>query len=43
MNIYYILITCLGETPYPNIRSIDVPGKVKSGYRMGKPEFADDL
>jgi hypothetical protein len=31
-----------GDTPYPGIQSRDVPGKVKKGYKMKKPEYCDD-
>jgi hypothetical protein len=31
-----------GDTPYPGIQSREVPGKVKKGYKMKKPEYCDD-
>ncbi|XP_041368825.1 uncharacterized protein LOC121383106 isoform X2 [Gigantopelta aegis] len=36
-------IFSLGQTPYPNIRSRDIAGKLKGGYRLGRPEFSEDL
>ncbi|XP_071156378.1 uncharacterized protein [Mytilus edulis] len=36
-------IFSLGETPYPGVQSRDVPGMVKRGYKMKKPEHCDDV
>ncbi|XP_076087536.1 uncharacterized protein LOC143057950 [Mytilus galloprovincialis] len=35
-------IFSLGETPYPGLQSREVPGKIKIGYKMAKPELCDD-
>ncbi|CAG2209266.1 CD332 [Mytilus edulis] len=35
-------IFSLGETPYPGLQSREVPGKIKQGYKMKKPEYCDD-
>ncbi|XP_033761319.1 uncharacterized protein LOC117343114 [Pecten maximus] len=35
-------IFTLGETPYPNIRSRELPKYLKSGKRLPKPEYSDD-
>ncbi|CAC5371428.1 Tyrosine-protein kinase receptor Tie-1,Mast/stem cell growth factor receptor-related protein Kit,Platelet-derived growth factor receptor alpha,Vascular endothelial growth factor receptor 2,Mast/stem cell growth factor receptor kita,Vascular endothelial growth factor receptor 1,Vascular endothelial growth factor receptor 3 [Mytilus coruscus] len=35
-------IFSLGETPYPGLQSREVPGKLKKGYKMTKPELCDD-
>ncbi|XP_052083561.1 angiopoietin-1 receptor-like [Mytilus californianus] len=35
-------IFSLGETPYPGLQSREVPGKIKQGYKMKKPERCDD-
>ncbi|KAL3832342.1 hypothetical protein ACJMK2_023994 [Sinanodonta woodiana] len=35
-------IFSLGETPYSNIRSRDLPGRLKKGERLPKPEQCDD-
>ncbi|CAG2246094.1 unnamed protein product [Mytilus edulis] len=32
----------VGETPYPGLQSREVPGKLKQGYKMKKPEYCDD-
>ncbi|XP_041368511.1 uncharacterized protein LOC121382895 [Gigantopelta aegis] len=36
-------IFTLGQTPYPSIRSRDIAGKLKGGYRLGQPEFCEDI
>ncbi|XP_055959163.1 megakaryocyte-associated tyrosine-protein kinase [Patella vulgata] len=36
-------IFSLGETPYNDMKSRDVETKVKSGYRMSKPEICEDF
>nr|AUY55153.1 fibroblast growth factor receptor [Haliotis diversicolor] len=33
----------MGGDPYENIRGRDIPTKVKSGYRMSRPEYAEDI
>ncbi|XP_070177763.1 tyrosine-protein kinase CSK-like [Littorina saxatilis] len=35
-------IFSMGEVPYPTIHINDVGLRIKSGYRMDKPEFSDD-
>ncbi|XP_063410738.1 uncharacterized protein LOC134693760 [Mytilus trossulus] len=35
-------IFSLGETPYPRLQSREVPGRIKKGYKMAKPELCDD-
>ncbi|KAL3832122.1 hypothetical protein ACJMK2_023795 [Sinanodonta woodiana] len=35
-------IFSLGETPYPSIRSRDLPSKLKKAERLSKPEQCDD-
>ncbi|KAK7095841.1 uncharacterized protein [Littorina saxatilis] len=35
-------IFSMGQVPYPNIHGSEVGARIKSGYRMEKPEFADD-
>lgn len=35
-------IFSLGDSPYDKIRGRDLPGKLKSGYRLAKPELCDD-
>ena len=34
----YFLVFFLGGTPYPTINNKDLVGKLKSGYRMEKPD-----
>ena len=34
----YFLVLVLGGTPYPTISNKDLVGKLKSGYRMEKPD-----
>ncbi|XP_071102512.1 uncharacterized protein [Haliotis cracherodii] len=36
-------IFSMGENPYPDIRGRDIPTKVKGGYRMSRPEYAEDI
>lgn len=36
-------IFSFGEVPYPGTRSRDVQAYLRNGYRMDKPEFANDL
>ncbi|XP_060064515.1 uncharacterized protein LOC132544877 [Ylistrum balloti] len=36
-------IFTLGETPYPNVRSRELPKYIKSGKRLPKPEYSDDI
>ncbi|XP_067649175.1 uncharacterized protein [Haliotis asinina] len=36
-------IFSMGGNPYDNIRGRDIPTKVKSGYRMTRPEYAEDI
>ncbi|KAK7096236.1 hypothetical protein V1264_005554 [Littorina saxatilis] len=31
-----------GQVPYPTIHSNEIGTRLRSGYRMDKPEFADD-
>lgn len=35
-------IFTLGETPYPDVRSRELPRYIKSGKRLPKPEYSDD-
>lgn len=35
-------IFSLGATPYEKIRSRDLPGRIKKGERLPKPEYCDD-
>lgn len=35
-------IFSLGATPYGNVRSRDLPGRIKKGERLPKPEICDD-
>ncbi|KAK3600800.1 hypothetical protein CHS0354_020477 [Potamilus streckersoni] len=35
-------IFSLGETPYPGIRSRDLPARLRKGERLPKPELCDD-
>ncbi|XP_052812774.1 uncharacterized protein LOC128240260 isoform X2 [Mya arenaria] len=35
-------IFSLGDAPYENIRGKEIPDKLKSGYRLPKPEQSDD-
>jgi len=37
-----VFIYISGDTPYPGIQSREVPGKVKKGYKMKKPEYCGD-
>lgn len=37
------MIVCTGESPYPGIRSRQIKEEIKNGYRMKRPEFANDL
>ena len=32
-----------GQVPYPNIHAREIGARLKGGYRMEKPEFADNL
>ncbi|KAL3832082.1 hypothetical protein ACJMK2_023760 [Sinanodonta woodiana] len=36
-------IFSLGETPYPTIRSRDLPARLRKGERLPKPELCDDM
>ncbi|XP_071102354.1 uncharacterized protein [Haliotis cracherodii] len=36
-------IFSLGQTPYPDIRSRDLPIKLKNGYRLPNPEYAEEI
>ncbi|XP_067649880.1 uncharacterized protein [Haliotis asinina] len=36
-------IFSMGETPYSDIRGRDIPEKVKGGYRLSRPEYAEDI
>ncbi|WAR10657.1 FGFR1-like protein [Mya arenaria] len=35
-------IFTLGDAPYENVRGKDIPGKLKSGYRLPQPEQCDN-
>ncbi|WAR10302.1 FGFR3-like protein [Mya arenaria] len=35
-------IFSLGDAPYENMRGKEIPKKLKSGYRLPKPEKSDD-
>nr|KAG5689082.1 hypothetical protein BaRGS_034739 [Batillaria attramentaria] len=32
-----------GQVPYPNVHANQIGSRLKGGYRMDKPEFADDI
>ncbi|KAL8595489.1 hypothetical protein ACOMHN_000698 [Nucella lapillus] len=36
-------IFSMGQVPYPGIHAGEIGTRLKSGYRMEKPEFADDM
>ncbi|XP_076438828.1 uncharacterized protein LOC143277811 [Babylonia areolata] len=36
-------IFSMGQVPYPGIHAGEIGSRLKSGYRMDKPEFADDM
>ncbi|XP_048244011.1 uncharacterized protein LOC124122676 isoform X1 [Haliotis rufescens] len=36
-------ILSMGQTPYPDIRSRDLPAKIRNGYRLPRPEYAEDI
>ncbi|XP_071102509.1 uncharacterized protein [Haliotis cracherodii] len=36
-------IFSMGGNPYADIRGRDIPTKVKGGYRMSRPEYAEDI
>ncbi|XP_067649272.1 uncharacterized protein [Haliotis asinina] len=36
-------IFSMGKTPYDAVRSRDIPTKIQNGYRLQKPEFAEDV
>ena len=37
-----LLSSYLGETPYPNLPDESLPGVLKAGYRMDKPQMCSD-
>ncbi|KAK7471676.1 hypothetical protein BaRGS_00035689, partial [Batillaria attramentaria] len=36
-------IFSMGQVPYPNVHANQIGSRLKGGYRMDKPEFADDI
>ena len=38
----YVIFLISGETPYPDVRSQDLPNWLKQNKRNTKPEYCDD-